>query len=97
VAGLFLIGLAVADSAVRPRLAADTEGLTVRTLGRRLAAPWAGVAIRVRPGRRLGVAASTLEVDIGDELVVLGRRELGADPVDVADELARLRGAGQGE
>lgn len=90
-AGLFLVGLAVADTAVRPRLAADPDGLTVRTVGRRLAAPWAGVSVRLRPGRRLGAAANTLEIDVGDELVVLGRRELGADPADVAQELARLR------
>lgn len=91
-AGVFLLGLAVADTAVRPRLAADADGLTVRTLGRRLAAPWAGVEVRLRPGRRLGVAAHTLEFDIGDDLVVLGRRELGADPGDVAEQLDRLRG-----
>jgi len=92
-AGLFLVGLAIADTAVRPRLAADPEGLTVRTLGRRLAAPWAGIAVRLRPGRRLGATVHTLEIDVGDELVVLGRRELGADPADVADALARLRAA----
>lgn len=90
-AGLFLLGLAIADTVVRPRLAADADGLTVRTPGRRLAGPWAGVALRLRPGRRLGVAAHTLEIDVGDELVVLGRRELGADPVDVAAALALLR------
>lgn len=93
-AGLFLLGLAVADTAVRPRLAADAEGLTVRTLGRRLAAPWPGVDVRLRPGRRLGTAAHTLEIDVGDQLVVFGRRELGRDPVDVAEALARLRADG---
>lgn len=93
-AGVFLLGLAVADSVVRPRLAADAEGLTVRTLGRRLAAPWAGAEVRLRPGRRLGAASHTLEMDIGDTLVVLGRRELGADPVDVAATLERLRSGG---
>lgn len=95
-AGLFLVGLAVADTVVRPRLAADGDGVTVRTVGRRLSAPWAGVAFRLRPGRRLGVAAHTLELDLGDRLVVLGRRELGADPVDVAAELTRLRGVPPG-
>lgn len=90
-AGLFLLGLALSDAAVRPRLAADVDGLTVRTLSRRLGGPWAAVAIRLRAGRRLGTAVHTLEIDVGDDLVVLGRRELGANPVDVAERLSRLR------
>lgn len=92
-AGLVLLGLAVADAVVRPRLAADADGLTVRTLGRRLGGPWPVVVVRLRTGRRLGTAAHTLEVDIGDELVVLGRRELGTDPVEVAELLHHLRPA----
>lgn len=90
-AGLFLVGLAVADTVVRPRLTADADGLTARTLGRSRSAPWAAIDVRLRPGRRLGVAAPTLEIDVGDDLVVLGRRELGADPGDVAADLDRLR------
>lgn len=95
-AGLFLLGLAVSDAVVRPRLRADADGLTVRTLGRRLGGPWAAVAIRLRTGRRLGTAVHTLEIDVGDDLVVLGRRELGAGPADVAEHLTRLRGGGTG-
>lgn len=91
VAGLFLLGLALSDAVVRPRLAADSDGLTVRTLSRRLGAPWAAVGVRLRAGRRLGTAVHTLEIDVGDELFVLGRRELGADPVDVAEHLTHLR------
>ncbi len=90
-AGLLLLGLALSDAVVRPRLAADADGLTVRTLSRRLGAPWAAVAVRLRAGRRLGTAVYTLEVDVGDDLVVLGRRELGANPADVAEQLTRLR------
>lgn len=92
-AGLVLIGLAIADTVVRPRLAADADGLTVRTLGRRLGGPWPVVVVRLRTGRRLGTAAHTLEVDVGEDLVVLGRRELGADPVEVAELLHHLRPA----
>lgn len=90
-AGILLVGLALADSAVRPRLRADGDGLTARTLSRQLAGPWAVVTIRVRPARRLGVVAHTLEIDVGDELVVFGRRELGADPREVAEALDALR------
>lgn len=88
--GVLLLALALSDVLVRPRLRADSEGLTVRTLVRRVGGPWAGIAIRVRTGRRLGARAHTLEIDIGEELVVLGRRELGADPVSVAEDLRRL-------
>jgi hypothetical protein len=90
-AGLFLLGLALSDAAVRPRLVADADGLTVRTLARRIGGPWAGVAVRLRAGRRLGTAVHTLEIDVGDDLVVLGRRELGANPSEVAEQLTRLR------
>lgn len=92
-AGLLLIGLAVADTAVRPRLRADADGLTARTLSRRVAGPWPVVAVRVRPSRRLGVVVHTLEIDVGEELVVFGRRELGADPMVVGEALEDLRTA----
>lgn len=89
-AGVFLLALAVLDALIRPRLRADGEGLTVRTIGRRRSGPWAAIAVRVRAGRRLGTAVNTLEIDVGEDLVVLGRRELGADPVIVAEALRRL-------
>ncbi len=92
-AGAFLLGLAVTDLAVRPRLRADLGGLSVTTIGRRLGAPWPAVGVRLRPGRRFGTATTTLEIDIGEDLVVLGRRELGRDPADVAEVLERLRRA----
>lgn len=95
-AGLFLLGLALSDAVVRPRLVADADGLTVRTLSRRLGGPWVGVALRLRAGRRFGTATHTLEIDVGEDLVVLGRRELGARPADVFEELTRLRQDGLG-
>nr|MBA3524743.1 PH domain-containing protein [Geodermatophilaceae bacterium] len=64
------------------------------TLARQVAAPWPVVLVRVRPSRRLGVVVHTLEIDVGDELVVFGRRELGAAPADVAEVLDALRDAG---
>lgn len=91
VAGLFLLGVAASDLLIRPRLSADSHGLTVRAQGRRIGAPWAGVVLRVRDGRRLGAAVHSLEIDIGDDLAVLGRRELGDDPRTVAEALYQLR------
>ena len=59
--------------------------------------PWARLRVRVRETRRLGVRTVTLELDTaaGPEdddgvLVVLGRRDLGADPVAVARRLHEL-------
>jgi Bacterial PH domain len=79
---------------VRPRLAADAEGVTVRGLTGRRSWTWAEVNIRLVRTRRLGREVATLELDaVGDEpdLVVLGRLDLGEDPVDVVDALLAMR------
>ncbi len=96
-AAVLALFLAVRDALLRPRLAAGTEGVVVRTLGGRQLLPWATLRVRVRPTRRFGVAGRTLELDTAtgpdDEdgvLVVLGRRELGAHPEDVARALWTL-------
>jgi hypothetical protein len=80
---------------VRPRLAADAEGVTVRGLTGRRRWTWAEVNIRLVRTRRLGREVATLELDAvgADEpdLVVLGRLDLGEDPVDVVDALLAMR------
>jgi Bacterial PH domain len=93
---LLLLALAVRDLVARPRLRAGPDGVDVRTLtgGRHL--PWRGLRVRVRETRRLGVRSRTLELDTDggpDDaglLVVLGRRDLGADPEEVARALRAL-------
>lgn len=90
-AAILLVLLALVDTVVRPRLAVDDTGVTVRTMGGRLVLPWARAQIRVVTRRRLGQRQRTLEVDDGEALAVLGRRELGTDPQSVADEITRLR------
>jgi Bacterial PH domain len=95
-AALLLVGLAVRDAVLRPRLSAGAEGVTVRALSGRTTIPWPQVRVRVRTQRRWGLRARTLELeDRADDavLVVLGRRELGADPQTVAEA---LHGAGAG-
>jgi Bacterial PH domain len=90
VGALLLLALAGRDVVARPRLRAGPDGIDVRTWlgGRHL--PWPGVRVRVRESRRFGVRSRTLELDTAagpDDagvLVVLGRRDLGADPDDVA-------------
>ena len=95
-AALLVLVLAVRDVVARPRLAAGPDGVDVRTGIARRHLPWPGLRIRVREVRRFGIRGRTLELDTAagpdDEgvLVVLGRRDLGADPETVAGELRAL-------
>jgi hypothetical protein len=97
--GRLLVGLAAVVSAVlalhgtvsRPRLAADSTGLTLRGLTGRRQWTWAEVNVRVVRTRRLGREMSTLELDAQDDLVVLGWLDLGTPPEDVAEALTSLR------
>ena len=94
-AALLVLLLAVADVVRRPRLSAGPDGVDVRTLGGSRHLPWSGLRVQVRVTRRLGVRSRILELDTAaggeDEgvLVLLGRRDLGIDPEEVA---AALRG-----
>jgi hypothetical protein len=76
---------------VRPRLAADAEGLLTRTLGGTRRLPWAQTRTRLRTTRRLGRDGVTLEIEHEDQLFVFGWLELGEDPRDVLDVLSTLR------
>jgi hypothetical protein len=93
---VLLLGLAARDRFARPRLSAGPDGVDVRTLTGRRHLPWSGLRVRVRETRRLGVRGRTLELDtargIDDPgiLVVLARRDLGADPEEVARALRNL-------
>jgi len=95
-AALLVLVLATRDLVGRPRLAAGPDGVEVRTLAGRRHLPWAGLRVHVRVSRRFGVRSRTLELDTAagpdDEgvLVVLGRRDLGADPDEVARALRNL-------
>ena len=95
-AGLLLLGLAGRDLLLRPRLAAGADGVVVRTLAGRRRLSWPELRVGVRSNRRFGVRSRTLELDTatGPEdpgiLVLLGRRDLGADPDDVARALRAL-------
>ena len=93
---LLLLALGVRDLLARPRLAADADGVDVRTLAGRQHLPWGRLRVQVRDGRRLGMRSRTLELDTSagpdDDgvLVVLGRRDLGADPAEVARTLRAM-------
>ncbi|MCR6486177.1 PH domain-containing protein [Amycolatopsis sp. OK19-0408] len=79
---------------VRPRLAADAEGLVTRTLSGTHRLPWGRTRTRLRTTRRLGRDGVTLEVEHEDELYVFGWLDLGEDPRDVLDVLSTLRARG---
>jgi hypothetical protein len=95
-AALLLLGLALRDAVLRPRLHTGADGVTVRAISGPTTIPWHRVRVQVRVQRRWGMRARTLELeDRADDavLVVLGRRELGTDPEVVADAL-HAAGAG---
>lgn len=91
------VGVATATAALaRPRLRVEDEGLVLRGLTGTRRFPWERVdAVRIVRMRRLGVPAAYLEVEAREDdtdgdpgrLLVLGRLELGTDPVEVADAL----------
>ena len=86
-AAAVLVAVAARDLLLRPRLATDGTGVTVRSLTGRTTIPWPALRVRVRVTRRLGVLSRTLELeDARDDavLLVLGRRDLGTDPDAVA-------------
>lgn len=93
-AAAVLVAVAARDLLLRPRLAGDGAGVTVRSLTGRTTIPWPALRVRVRVTRRLGTLSRTLELeDARDDtvLLVLGRRDLGTDPDVVA---VALRAAG---
>jgi hypothetical protein len=95
-AAVLLLVLAAHDGLLRPRLRAGDDGVAVRTLSGTTTIDWPRLQVRVRTQRRWGLRSRTLELeDRADDavLVVLGRRELGADPAAVAETL-QAAGAG---
>jgi hypothetical protein len=93
---VLVLVLAARDLLARPRLAAGPDGVDVRTLTSRRHLPWSDLRVNVRETRRLGVRGQTLELDTArgtDDpgvLIVLARRDLGADPEEVAGALRAL-------
>lgn len=76
---------------MRQRLIADDDGLTLRgPIGTRHVRWHQVVAINAPTRRRRGLASTSVELDLDDDgLIVLGKTELGADPLDVAHDLRR--------
>jgi hypothetical protein len=91
-----VLGLpALFGTLVRPRLAADPEGVTVRGLTGSRRWSWGEVNVRLVRTRRMGRESSVVELDADNAavpaLVLLGRLDLGVEPQEVVDALLRLR------
>jgi hypothetical protein len=92
-AAVLVLALAARDAVLRPRLTVGPDGVDVRTLSGRRHLPWRGLRVQVRATKRWGIRGRTLELDTAQGpdddgvLVLLGRRDLGADPEEVARAL----------
>ncbi len=73
-------------------MSASTDGIVVNSPLTRVRLSWDEVdAVRAETRIRHGLRNTTLEVDAGAVLVVLSRRALGADPVEVAELVEAFR------
>ena len=96
VAGVVMLAVLIAMGLgfrLRDRLRASTSGLVVGTVAGKRTVPWADVRrIEVVGRKRLGTMNYSMEIDLkDDDLLVFSRMDLGTDPTDVADALARIR------
>ena len=73
----------------RRRLVGGPRGLLVGGIGGARLVPWSQVrGLDAARTQRLGIASTTIEIDlVDDDLLVFGRIDLGADPVDVLSAL----------
>lgn len=91
VAALLLVFVGMFGTIARPRLLADSGGITVRGLTGSRHWSWAQVNVRLVHTRRFGREVPTVELDADPDLVVLGWLDLGTDPADVIDAIRALR------
>ena len=80
------------DTAVTA-LTADAAGVTYRGAFGRKVFPWDGLEIKRTTTRHWGRESVLLELTRGDDLLFLGRWELGEAPTLVAQQLEALRPA----
>ena len=88
-AAIGLLSFAAGSWRARPRLALSAEGLVYRGWFRKRVLTRPDIElVRITEFRRLGRTVRLLEIDTSDdELLVLSRWDLGADPVVVLDAL----------
>ena len=90
-AAVVLAAASAHGTLLRPRLAADRQGIRIRRTGGQVRLAWPETRTRLRTTKRLGRDSATLEIESGDQLFVFGWLELGTDPREVLDVLSALR------
>lgn len=83
--------LGVTATVLRPRLQADGHGVTVRGVRGERRLPWAELTVRISRTHHWGRESTTLELDHGESMILLGRWELGSAPTLVAEQLEAAR------
>jgi hypothetical protein len=84
-----------AELVFRPRLVVTADGLRIHGPFDRAVLPWAAiVTVQASTSQRYGLRSHVLEIDAGERLVVLDRRDLSADPWAVARAITDFRPAG---
>lgn len=88
-----LTAYAARDLLLRERLRADATGVVAVRGFRRVELPWSRVErVRVDARSRLGARSELLEIDAGDDTILLfSRYDLGVDPDDAERALALVR------
>jgi hypothetical protein len=90
---VFVAAVAATDLLWSPRLAVTRTALVVRSPTRSGRYPWTVITgVRVDQRRRLGITQAALEIDLGDDLIVLSQRALGTDPSLVLEIIDAARG-----
>jgi hypothetical protein len=88
IAAVVLAAYTVGDLVFAPRLRADRTGVRIRTPMTRADLRWDEIEdVRADTRDRLGLRSTTLEIDIGADIVVFSKRALGADPEFVAKQV----------
>ncbi|MGV1087432.1 MAG: PH domain-containing protein [Mycobacterium sp.] len=97
--GIAAVGLctfAAGSWRARPRLAVTADGLVYRGWFRTQTLRPADIeSIRITEFRRIGRKVRLLEIDTGEQLIVLTRWDLGTDPLTVLDGLTAAGIAGR--
>ena len=97
VAAVGLLVFAAGSWRARPRLAVGDGALVYRGWFRdRTLTPSDIESIRITEFRRIGRKVRLLEIDTGEQLIVLTRWDLGTDPLTVLDGLTAAGVAGRG-
>ena len=82
VAVVMLVGYVVSDVVFSPRLVVSRAGLVINAPLNRARLDWADVAdVRLETRIRRGLRSTTLEIEFGEQLIVLSRRALGTEPM----------------